>query len=158
MVPYIAEKYEPSTITLLGQVNRIFEELVRIAPDERKDDNRTTLLALFTSLAMEHFRGIVLLIESQVAVGCAFALLRPLLESIARGEWLYLCGTEADRDAFITGNLQFKGLQQLAKDVDEAAGVGLWLGNYTKSYTHLCDFTHGGILAVGLRLSPAGSI
>ena len=124
MVPYIATPYEPSTVELLGRVNQIFIDLVRIAPDERRSDNRTTLLGLFTSLAMEHFRAIVLLVESQVAIGSAFTLLRPLLESITRGEWLYLCGTEKDHDAFIKGDLRFKDLRQLAKDVDERAGVG----------------------------------
>lgn len=158
MVPYIAAAFEPATIDLLDRVNNVFQELVKISPDERASDNRTTLLALFTSLAIEHFRAIVLLVESQVAIGSAFALLRPLLESIARGEWLYLCGTEKDCDAFIRGGLQFKGLRQLTKEVDEKAGVGEWLGNYTGSYTHLCDFTHGGVLAVGLRLTASGSI
>ncbi len=158
MVPYNAAVYEPETIELLDRVNRVFQELVRISPDERTSDNRTTLLALFTSLAMEHFRAIVLLVKSQVAVGSAFSLLRPLLESIARGEWLYLCGTEEERSAFISGDLQFKGLRQIAKEVDTRAGVGQWLGNYTNSYTHLCDFTHGGVLAVGLRLTSSGSI
>ena len=158
MVPYVASGYEESTVDLLKRTNRIFEELVRIAPDERMADNKTTLLALFTSLAMEHYRAILILVESQVAVGSAFALFRPLLEAIARGEWLYLCGTEEDRIAFIRGDLQLKGLRQLAIEVDDKTGVGSWLGNYTKSYTHLCDFTHGGLLAVGSRLTPQGSI
>ena len=84
MVPYVAKPYESATVDLLDRVNRIFKELVRISPDERTSDNKTTLLALFTSLAMEHFRAIVILVESQVATGSAFTLLRPLLESIAR--------------------------------------------------------------------------
>ena len=158
MVPFIATAFEPKTVDLLIRVNEIFHELVKISPDERASDNRTTLLGLFTSLSVEHFRAIVLLVESQVAIGSAFALLRPLLESIARGEWLYLCGTENDRNAFIRGGFQFKGLRQLAQEVDDKAGVGGWLGNYTASYTHLCDFTHGGVLAVGLRLTASGSI
>ena len=157
-MPYIATPYEPATIDLLHRVDRIFQELVRISPDERTSDNRTTLLALFTSLSMEHFRALVLLVESQVAVGSAFTLLRPLLESIARGEWLYLCGTEEDRNSFIKGELKFKGLRQVAEEVDLKAGVGQWIGNYSSSYAHLCDFTHGGVLAVGLRLTSLGSI
>ncbi len=158
MEPYFASAYESSTVKLLTQVNRIFKDLVRISPDEAISDTKTTLLELFTSLAIEHFRAIVLLVESQVAIGSAFALFRPLLESISRGEWLYLCGTEDDRETFIRGHFQFKALPQLAKDVDDKAGVGQWLGNYTSSYTHFCDFTHGGVLAIEHRLTSSGSI
>ena len=158
MIPYIAPKYNGQTVDLLARVNRIFEELIKIAPNERSSGIRTTLLALFTSLALEHFRAIVILVESSVATGSAFALFRPLLESVTRGEWLYLCANDLEHEAFTRDALRFKSLPQLAAEVDTKSGLGSWLTKYTQSYTHLCDFTHGGLLAVGNRLTAEGSI
>lgn len=158
MIAYAPEPYEAETLEYLHVTRAIFEDLVGLIPNERAGDLKTTLLAVFESLALEHFHGIILLVESRMAIGTAFTLFRPLLETIARGEWLYLFGEESDRHKFAKNNFRFKGLRTLANEIDTKLNLGERLANYTRFYAHLCDFTHSGVLAAGLRLSPVGSV
>jgi hypothetical protein len=160
MVPYIADPFAPDTIASIENAQYVFEEIVKRTPDGLGDDGRSTLLMAFGSVAMEHFRSIVMMCRSGVATGSALALFRPLLDSIIRGEWLYFCADDDQIDRFMRNEfaLHSVGFAAMATAVDEKSRFGPRLGSFIPFYAKLCDYTHTGHDAVVQRFAKNGSI
>ena len=64
-------------------------------------DRRLHLALACFSTALEHHRAIVELVNLRLS-GSAFALVRPMYESILRGNWIHHCATESELEGLIT--------------------------------------------------------
>jgi hypothetical protein len=160
MIPYIAEPFTPETNAAIEHAQYVFEEIVKRTPDGLDDDDRSSLLMAFGSVAMEHYRSIVMMCRSGVATGSALALFRPLLDSIVRGEWLYFCADEDQINRFMRNdfNLHSIGFSDMARAVDEKSSSGIRFGLFVPHYAKLCDYTHTGHDAVVHRIAKDGGI
>ena len=114
----------------------------------------------FNSVVMEHFRAICILCRSQMAIGSAFALFRPLVDAIIRGEWLYLCATPEQMESFMKRdfNLGSLGFPAMAKAVDNKTGLEGYMARFNDFYREMSDYTHTGHDAVVHRLAKDGGI
>jgi len=82
----------------------------------------------------------------------AFALVRPMYETLQRGWWFTLCATDAQAAIFVN-NDQFRGgsLVQVATAIEEHppfAGTGFFSGFAQKEWGLYHSFTHGGRAAL----------
>jgi hypothetical protein len=152
--------FEPTTAAAIDHAQHVFEEIIKLTPDSLGSDARSTLLMAFGSLAMEHFRSIIMLCRSGVATGSALALFRPLVEAVVRGEWLYFCASEEQMNLFMKNEFSLHkiGFAAMANAVDEKVGLGARLALYLPDYAKLCDYTHAGHDAVVQRLANDGGI
>lgn len=160
MIPYLTGLFAADTIASIEHAQYVFEEIVRRTPDSLGDDERSALLMAFGSLAMEHFRSIVMLCRSGVATGSALALFRPLLEAIIRGEWLYFCADDDQMNRFMRNNFSLHsiGFAAMARAVDEKKGFGTRLSLFVPYHAQLSDYTHSGHDAVAQRIANDGGV
>ena len=167
MVPVPPPSYSAKTVRYIEQAKHVFIQIASLAPDSAGFDERAALVMAFGSMAMEHFRSIVMLVESRVALGSALALFRPLLDAIIRGEWLYFCASDLERRSFLERKLQLDsspfrtnkpGKQDMARELDVRLGLTNRFELYAPFYSQMCDYTHTGHEAVARRISSDGGI
>ena len=157
MDTFLSRPFTPKTDAALQAAEEVFLELVLRVPAQLGTDPKHHLLMSFNAFAMEHFRAIVLLCRSRVAIGSALALFRPFMDSVVRGEWLYLCASEEQREAFMKRELDLGsiGFTRLTDAIDAEMGVGGFLAAFQPYYKQMCDFTHTGHDAIAVRMSDS---
>jgi hypothetical protein len=140
VIPYQTAPFDPATVEAIDHAQHVFEEIIKLTPDGLGGDDRSTLLMAFGSLAMEHFRSIVMLCRSGVATGSALALFRPLVEAVVRGEWLYFCASEEQMTRFMKKELSLHkiGFAAMANAVDDKVGLGARVALYLPDYMRSC--------------------
>ena len=122
-------------------------------------NERMLLLMAFRSLALEHLSAILVLCDSGLAVASAFALLRPLIETVVRGEWLCHVAEDSLCEAFLHQRFDrgCASFRAMATDVDRTISEGPRLLPFVEAYLRLSDFTHTGYDAVIPRLGRTSS-
>ncbi|MBB5329806.1 DUF6988 family protein [Tunturiibacter gelidoferens] len=160
MIPISVEPYEIQTQLVIDRAENVFRQIVERTPEGLGAADKETLLMTFNSVVIEHFRAICILCRSQMAIGSAFALFRPLVDAALRGEWLYLCASPEQMERFMMRSFDLGSIKfsTMAGDVDRAAGIGRRMEDFTGVYRQMCDFTHTGHDAVVRRLAPDGGI
>lgn len=112
-------------------------------------DERQLLLAGFRSLALEHL-GSVLGLCTEGRVGSALALIRPLIETVVRGEWLCFCADDLQCQHFMEGRFD-RGciaFRQMTRAVDNVLALGPRLQAIEELNRSMADFTQTGYEAV----------
>ena len=114
-------------------------------------DDRSLLAVGCFDVALEH-QGAIALIFSAELYGSAFALLRPLTESLVRGLWLLNCATDIEMNKFKKGKLD-KTFGQLVKEFEAKIGTpdGVLSSFKKTAWTALNGFTHTGFYQVSRR-------
>lgn len=113
---------------------------------------RNRLAAAAYGLALEHQRGMMVLIEAK-AYGSVLALLRPAVEGFALGYWLLYQADEAQLTTFAEGK-STQTLDVLLRRISDEHSSGPRKGQMQQLVKRLNAFTHGGIEHLVMRQGP----
>jgi hypothetical protein len=109
-------------------------------------------------LCRQHNAAIILLFANGLD-GSARALLRPVIESSLRCEWLLMIATSTDLKRIADhDDYAYKRLQQLAKLLDAFRKEDFRTHALLTEESHIHSFTHGGSQAVARNISPTGIV
>ncbi len=113
------------------------------------DSNR--LLMAYWSLIFEFHRSVLCLISHKF-FGAAFALVRPIVESVVRAH-VVIIGSE--KNLRLLRNDQYRAdLSTVGKEIDAAFGTGDFFEKFLQGARNaLHSYTHAGIMQVGRRFS-----
>ena len=119
-----------------------------ISECEMPSSLRVRVAASCLAIAQDHHHGIVALLDHGLFAS-ALALVRCEFEAYVRGEWLALCATDAEVEAFSEG----KEPPPMAKMIGALEGTEAFaekvLSHVTaSSWSAMCAFTHTGGLHV----------
>ena len=110
---------------------------------------RQLLLAGFRALALDHLRSIFVLCADG-SFGSAFALFRPLIETMVRGEWLAFCAEDKYCRAFMAGKYD-RGcisFREMTRSLDQTLDIGPRYRIIESYFLSMADFTHTGHAAI----------
>lgn len=160
MVPTEAPSLTHKTEMAIEEAERAFLGVIERTPDGFGLDDKSALLMAFSSIAMEHFRAIIVLCKSKAAIGSALALFRPLMDTLVRGEWLYFCANDNQRERFMKREFRLDsiGFKNMASEVDEKHAYGPRFEPFANYYGEMSDYTHSGHDAVAHRIGSDGGV
>ena len=105
----------------------------------------------------EHHRSIMLLVANRL-YGSAFALARPIYETLVRGLWIWQCATEEQIQKIIDKDDIGLPLSELLSDIEEkeeSKYLGQELNKVKeKHWKSLSSFTHTGFHQIARRNTP----
>ncbi len=137
-----------------NNVFRIFEILEN--RKLKRNDLRERIVAGYLSLSLEHFNSILQLTEMKM-YSSAFALLRPLFDSVYRAIWFNLVASDDELKQFSTdSNYKFKETWKLAEEIDKKEEIDIFHKVCKKNLNLLHDMTHGGINQISRQFSEDG--
>lgn len=138
-----------------------YSDLIFKALNGRKlnsDNTREKVVAGYLSLAIQHHSSIILLVERNV-YSSAFALLRPLFESVYRGIWFSIVSNNDELEKFCKKiNYTFKSTKTLAKEIDEKEGTDAFFTVCENNLKFLHGMTHGGIEQISRQFDKNGFV
>jgi hypothetical protein len=114
---------------------------------------RNVVLVGFISQAIEHQEAVLLLVSRDL-VGSAFALARPIIETMYRGLWIDKCATDEEVQRFIKQDKIDPTIATLAKAIDEKYEThGAFERLKTRSWDLLNSLRHTGMHQVRRRFT-----
>lgn len=121
-----------------------------------QNEDRGKLLMAFLHVAQEHHRSILLLIEKRL-YGSAFALQRPLYETVLRGFWVGGSATDSEVNAILTEkDFPFPSAKKMAELVDGHFGMETFFQDLHRSaFNAMCGYTHTGTHQISRRFKDA---
>ncbi len=142
------------------QKSKEYAEKIYFALDGRQIDmnNKKELIVTgFLSLSREHHSSIILLVEKGV-YSSAFALLRPLFESVYRGLWVSMVATDEELEKIYNEEYKFSPqLWKYAEDIDEKNETNTFHKRLKQKASFLNGMTHGGIEQLVRQFSQNGN-
>jgi hypothetical protein len=115
---------------------------------------RARFSASYFAIVHEHHRSIVLLVANRL-YGSAFALARPIYETLVRGLWIWRCATEEQIQKIIDKDDVDRSLSKFLSDIEEkeeAEYLGQELNKVKeKHWKSLSSFTHTGFHPIARR-------
>ena len=104
------------------------------------DLNKIIAMSLF-ELSRQHFNSILVLLDKNFNHS-AGALLRPIIETHYRAQWIMFIADETQVKNISNGSIQFPKITKIAKSLDKQFNTK----SFSKEgFKHLHDLTHGGI-------------
>lgn len=127
-----------------------YGEWLRLVVHERElpGSRRVRASAGCLAIAQDHHHAIVVLLDARLYAS-VFALVRVTFEAYVRGEWLSLCATDAEVEAFLTGaEPPSPGIMLAA--IEKTPGFQDKTLSHIKKNTwaSMCAYTHTGGLHV----------
>ena len=121
------------------------------------DDNgatKTTLLGAYVDITLEHDEAISVLIKAKL-FGSAFALVRPLVETMARALWINAVATPTQIEkAGEDDKNVFPKMSQMLDDIELKYADGKLYQQFKgTSWRAMCSYTHSGVLPIGRRFT-----
>lgn len=139
-------------IRLANEFANKIEDLV-LARKQAPTGDRKTLLMAYWSLAFEFHRGILSLIEHNFN-GAAFALVRPIIETVVRAHVVLMCSDEVLQQ--LHDDRYRTNLATVGAEIDTAFGTEGFFQNFlTRVRIALHSYTHAGLLQLGRRFKGA---
>ena len=144
---------------LRRDINRVLDFRAKAKVSSYKPkaiDHRRLYAAGLCEITSEHVSSICLLLLYS-RLSSASALLRSCIESAVRATWLLLVATEDNVKDIVAERGKDKGwpgLEQLIGAIERHHKAGGLIRNIFTQTGALNDFTHGGLLQVGLRMAP----
>ncbi|OGA57047.1 MAG: hypothetical protein A2710_05670 [Burkholderiales bacterium RIFCSPHIGHO2_01_FULL_64_960] len=135
-----------------------YGEWLRLAVHERElpASQRVRASAGCLAIAQDHHHAIVVLLDSRLYAS-VLALVRVAFEAYVRGEWLWLCATDAEVRRFLKGkeppgiNLLLEALEKTPAFQEQA------LSKIKKrTWNSMCGYTHTGGLHVQRWITADG--
>jgi hypothetical protein len=112
------------------------------------DTNRVRVAAGCLAIAQDHHHAIVILLDHD-RFASAFALVRVAFEAYVRGEWLALCASDAEIEAFAQGREPPKfGILVEALEKTDAFKQQVLSHMKDQTWAAMCAYTHTGGLHV----------
>lgn len=122
----------------------------------KKDNIRQLIVSGFLSLSLSHYSAIILLLEKGI-YSSAFALLRPLIDSVYRGLWVsQIANTDELDKIFNTEEYKFKNTYKLVKTIDKENNTNVFYKRYSQVESFLHGMVHGGIEQLTRQFSKNG--
>jgi hypothetical protein len=117
------------------------------------DDERSTWVAGSLAVALEHHQAISLLITERLT-GSAFALMRPMVETVVRAYWI----SGVARDDQVERARQddkkaFPPLMEMSAAVGKAYEADELFERFMSAWDAMCSYTHSGARQIGRRFS-----
>lgn len=117
-------------------------------------ETKNILLMAYVDIALEHHESISLLMRSKL-FGSAFALARPLFETMFRALWINKCATQdqieevANRD-----DAKFPNIAQMVQLIDQSYSTGPFFTSIKQTgWATMCSYTHSGLLQITRRFT-----
>jgi hypothetical protein len=110
----------------------------------------------FASIALEHQSSILRLIATGDHDGTAMALLRPMVETVARVMWVYSCASEKDIIDIFNGSFKFPSFGRMTDNVEKRLKKPGFFGMPAGLWALLNGFTHGGTEQLARRFDHNG--
>ena len=117
------------------------------------DDHRPVWVAGSIAQALEHHQAIALLIDRQLT-GSAFALVRPLVETVVRAHWINAVASDEqvkrarDDDKYV-----FPSMKDMSAAVGRAYDADELFQGMTAEWEAMCSYTHSGARQIGRRFT-----
>lgn len=117
-------------------------------------ESKNILLAAYTDIAIEHHESIHLLIAQKLC-GSAFALVRPLFETLYRAHWVNKCASDEQIEAIYNqDSFNFPKTTEMVKMIDESYSTeNFFMGIKLNSWSAMCSYTHTGLLPISRRFT-----
>jgi hypothetical protein len=114
-------------------------------------DKRSQILLAYHSILAEHHSAIFLLIQNDLC-GSAFALARPVYETLYRAHWIAACADETQVKNLFEDKDIFPKMYDLVSQIDKAYNTGdFWQSMKKSTWNPMNDYTHSGLRQVGRR-------
>jgi hypothetical protein len=113
---------------------------------EYASETKTHLLVAYLDIALEHHEAVALLIKTKL-YGSAFALVRPLLETLFRALWINGCATpDQVQEVAHRDDTKFPRMDQLVAIIDQTYATDNFFASIKNaSWAAMCSFTHSGL-------------
>src|SRR3984957_11270495 len=114
---------------------------------------RVVLVGSYLDTIIEHHESIILLVRNE-KYGSAFALLRPVYESVLRACWVNACATDAqvrDLRSADEHHKIFPYSAELFSQLDRAYGLNEQLQKLKGKWEAMCSYTHSGLRQLARR-------
>ena len=116
-------------------------------------DTKTTLLTAYVDIALEHHEAISLLIKTKL-FGSAFAVVRPLVETMLRALWINALATPSQIKGASRDTLKFPCMSQMLAEIDQSYATGSLFQTFKGSnWRALCSYAHSGALQIARRFT-----
>jgi uncharacterized protein DUF6988 len=121
--------------------------------DEYPSDTKTTMLFAYVDIALEHHEAIFLLIKSKL-FGSAFALVRPLLETMFRALWINEVANQSQIEKASRDELKFPCISQMLEEIDKSYSSNILFRSFKgSSWKAMCSYAHSGALQIARRFT-----
>lgn len=108
------------------------------------NDLRSRVSAACFAVSQQHHNSILILLSRRPSLqATSFALLRPLVESVVRGLWLFHAATENQVEEYVRSGTKLD-MASMMKSLDKLAGLDAYKGLYLKNWSVLSAYTHTG--------------
>jgi hypothetical protein len=138
-------------ITIRGAAirNRLWDLL---EPHAYPDDARSVWVAGSIAVALEHHEAIWLLINRQLT-GSAFALVRPMVETVVRAHWIDAVACDDQVELARQDKNVFPSMSEMSQAVSEAYRADELFRRFTSEWGAMCSYTHSGARQIGYRFA-----
>jgi hypothetical protein len=125
-------------------------------------DRKIQVLAALFSLAVEHQSSIITLFGKGNG-GSAFALVRPLTETVYRAFWGYFCADTAQYAKILADNRRaYPGFEDMGKEINrkltDTNAFGDFFTTHAQAFSALSSYTHSGMMQIGRRFDSVGNL
>ena len=145
---------------LIKKSKEYAEKIYRILDGRKikKDKLREFIVAGFLSISRDHHCAIISLLEKGI-YSSAFALLRPLIDSIYRGLWVSQVASEEEIGKIYSTEYKFETKTYKYVDkIDKENNTNVFHERYKQMAPFLHDMTHGGIEQLSRQFDKEGSV
>jgi hypothetical protein len=117
------------------------------------DDERSVWVAGSLAVALEHHAAISLLINKQLT-GSAFALLRPMVETVVRAYWISAVASDEEIErARQDDKKAFPPMAEMSAAVGKACGADELFQPFISAWDAMCSYTHSGARQIANRFT-----
>jgi hypothetical protein len=121
--------------------------------DEYPSNTKNSFLFAYVDIALEHHEAISLLIKSKL-FGSAFALVRPLIETMLRALWINAVATEIEIEKASRDKLNFPSMSQMVKEIDKSYSTDTFFQSFKGSgWKAMCSYAHSGAHQIARRFT-----
>ncbi len=124
-----------------------------LQPSRKYDaENETAWLLGSVEIALEQHEAIWLLIERRLT-GAAFALVRPLVDTVVRAQWINAIATEQQIEQASKDIDIFPGMLQMRDAVSQAYHADRFFQPLLSEWAAMCSYTHSGARQIARRFT-----
>jgi hypothetical protein len=134
---------------------KYFRDFVKaVLPGTSVSGLRSQLVAAYLDTALEHYSALILLFENSLN-GSAFALLRPIFETTARGLWCQRCAGESEIEKMCATDTHNEilpsSMRKLASRIDKAYNTEGFNKAFDDEWEAMNSYTHSGLRQLARR-------
>lgn len=132
---------------------------------EISTEDRMRVFAALFSIALEHQFSILKLISMQSDTGVqtntasAFALIRPLLDTVYRAFWGYFCASPAQFQKVLDDHKHaYPPFDEIGRQLKTTHAFGQFFLSHSHAWSPLSSYTHSGMQQIARRFDADGNL